>query len=57
MIGLQRSKLSAIPQFVFFCENVSVAAANNEISVELGDLNCGCILSFELVRDEETVAA
>jgi hypothetical protein len=37
MIGLLRSRLSAMLQFVFFCENASVAAANKEISVELAD--------------------
>lgn len=36
-MGLQRSILSAMLQFVFFCEKVSVAAANNETSVELAD--------------------
>jgi hypothetical protein len=39
MIGVQRSKDSAIVQLVFFCENVSVAAAKSEISVVLAVLD------------------
>ena len=38
MIGVLRFSDSAIEQFVFFCEKVSVAAAKREISVVLPTL-------------------